>query len=75
MKLLALVLLTALTTACGRQQPLVFEKVSDKFDGMILQNENGDRTFLVQMKDSTGYIITEGVLDTTEQVFVYAKDK
>ena len=73
MKLTAVVLLIALTTACTKQRPVKYTTVNPAYDGYILVNENGDRTFLVELKDSTGYVITEGTYDSTDAVFYYPK--
>lgn len=73
MKLLSLVLLLLVTFSCSKTRPVKVQKVNPAYDGYILVNENNDRSFLIQLKDSTTYIITEGVFDTTEQVFVYPK--
>ncbi len=71
MKLVSLVLLLIVAASCSRPRTVKYKKVNPAYDGYILTNENDDRSFLIQLKDSTSYIITEGVFDTTEQVFVY----
>ena len=75
MKTLFAFMFALLALSCTRPRPVVFETTTDRFDGMILTDESGERAFLVQMKDSTGYIITEGVLDTNELTFSFPRQK
>lgn len=72
--IIPLVLLASIVS-CGKKCPKLPEPIviDTSLDGYILLNENGDRSFLIQAIDSTGYKIIEGSYDSLEQQFIYKK--